>query len=134
MATRNTVAIRPGRDGRNQNWVSRQRTFEATPMKLLRSRERHPAERCRPSQRSAPWVWLQPVEWAGRVPRGLFDMGVDHRRLQTAVSEQQLDGTDVRALGEQVGCKRVAQCMDAGVLADTGKLQPLFKRPLDRGL
>lgn len=50
---------------------------------------------------------LQPVERACRVPRGLFNMGIDHRSLQAAVSQQQLDGTNVRALGEQVRCKRV---------------------------
>lgn len=44
-----------------------------------------------------------------------MDMGVDHRGLETAMTKQGLDRPDVRSVGEQVHCKRVAQCMHAGV-------------------
>ena len=48
--------------------------------------------------------------------------------------EQQLDGTDIRSLGQKVGGKGVAQRVDTGMLAYPRPFERLLERPLDRCL
>lgn len=63
---------------------------------------------------------LQAVQWAGDFPSDLKNVRVNHGRLQIPVPKQQLDGSNVSAGREQVGRKRMAQCMNAGMLVNIG--------------
>lgn len=44
----------------------------------------------------------QPIKWRGDRSLDFQDVGVDHRRLQTAVPEQRLDAADVSTVGQQM--------------------------------
>src|SRR5262249_24593310 len=71
-----------------------------------------------------PYIWAwhrEPVRRtldAGRP--AVQDVRVDHGRADVAVAEQLLDGADVVSGFEQVGRKRVAERVAAGVLRDAG--------------
>lgn len=74
--------LSPANNGRPQpKWSCPATDVSSDTDEAFAPRRVAPGGMCRPPQRPAPWVWLQPVERAGRVPRGLFDMRVDHRRL-----------------------------------------------------
>jgi len=71
--------------------------------------------------------WLKFIERTPYRSHGLQNMRVYHRRLQTPMPEQELDRPDVSAGGQQVGCKAVAQAMDACVLSDLCPLDCLYQ-------
>ena len=54
------------------------------------------------------------------------DVGIVHRRLDILVPEELLDGADVVAGHEEVGSKRVTQCVAAGSFRDARISDCLF--------
>jgi hypothetical protein len=48
------------------------------------------------------------------------------------VAEQLLDGADVVAVLQQVSCERMAQCVAAGALGDSGAAHGVGDGALDR--
>lgn len=73
---------------------------------------------------------MQPVQRTGGIAGGLQDMGIDHRRLQTVVPQQQLDGPNVGALPQQVRGKGMPQRMNAGVLENPCLIERRLERLL----
>lgn len=72
----------------------------------------------------------QDLEGDGDCPRNLQDVRIDHRCLQAAVAEQELDGSDVGTAIQQVSDKTVPQAMSVRVFADLATLDDLFEGPL----
>lgn len=68
------------------------------------------------------------------VSRTVWYVGIDHRRLQVAMTEQQLNGPNIHPLGQQVCGKRMPQRMNTGMLAHAGLLQRPLERLLDERL
>ena len=58
-------------------------------------------------------------------------MRVDHCRANVAVAQQFLDGADVVAVFEEVGCERMTEGMAAGVLDDSGAVDRFVHRALE---
>jgi len=61
-------------------------------------------------------------------------MGIDHRHLHTAVSQQFLHGADVIAVLQQVGGKTVAVGMTTCMFGNAGSTNRLFNRLLQKTL
>lgn len=57
------------------------------------------------------------------------DVGVPLRGGETGVAQQLLDGPEVSATLEKVGCKRVPERMGAGLGANSGALQAPIDDP-----
>ena len=73
----------------------------------------------------------QSIQRTRHLSRHLHHVGVDHRRLQISMTQQQLDGANVGTRREQVGGERMPQRMNAGVLVNSRQLQRLAKWTLD---
>lgn len=77
---------------------------------------------------------LQQIERAGRTSHMMLDMRVDHRRLETSMSQQQLDRSDIRAGRQEVRGERMAEGVDRGLFVDSdleqGHLELLLQRSL----
>lgn len=68
---------------------------------------------------------------ADAAPAVVEDLGVDHRGLHAAVSEQLLNGADVVATGQQLRGEGVAEGVKSSELADRGLLDGTAESPLD---
>jgi len=59
------------------------------------------------------------------------NVSIDHRRAHILVTQQFLNGADVVTVFEQVGCKRVPECVRCCRLDDTRLADRLFDSSLD---
>src|SRR5262245_10274148 len=74
---------------------------------------------------------LESIQWTPSPPGAALQyMGIDHSRVEILMPQQLLDGTNVGALFQQMGRKRVAQRMTAGGLGNPGTPHRGFHRPL----
>ena len=80
-------------------------------------------------------MWLRRIDELQAVERArhpqaapVQDVRVDHRRADVAVAQQLLDGSDVVAVFEEVGCEGMTEGMAAGVLDDSGAVDRFVHR------
>lgn len=62
---------------------------------------------------------------------GVGDVGVDLGGANVGMAEHGLDGADVGAIHEKVGCERVTESVRGNMLRDAGEASVFFDDALD---